>query len=155
MTTRRRILSPPSLPVPPTTISSSSPIPGKSTGRRATRSQKRAAPPKAPTLSTCCPSNRGRRSPPCSTSGTYRQRIPGLCHPVRHGEAADPVQPPHRRKAGIRALNLDEGDELIAVCRTDGEQDVILVTHNGMAIRFQEQDVRCMGRDAVASGASA
>ena len=53
------------------------------------------------------------------------------------------------RKAGIRALNLDEGDELIAVCRTDGEQDVILVTHNGMAIRFQEQDVRCMGRDAV------
>lgn len=42
-------------------------------------------------------------------------------------------------------LNLDEGDELIAVCRTDGEQDVILVTHNGMAIRFQEQDVRCMG----------
>ena len=53
------------------------------------------------------------------------------------------------RKAGIRALTLDEGDELIAVCRTDGEQDVILVTHNGMAIRFQEQDVRCMGRDAV------
>ena len=53
------------------------------------------------------------------------------------------------RKAGIRALNLDEGDELIAVCRTAGEQDVILVTHNGMAIRFQEQDVRCMGRDAV------
>ncbi len=53
------------------------------------------------------------------------------------------------RKAGIRALNLEEGDELIAVCRTDGEQDVLLVTHDGMAIRFQEQDVRCMGRDAV------
>ena len=53
------------------------------------------------------------------------------------------------RKAGIRALHLEEGDELIAVCRTDGEQDVLLVTHDGMAIRFQEQDVRCMGRDAV------
>ena len=53
------------------------------------------------------------------------------------------------RKAGIRALNLEEGDELISVCRTDGEQDVFLVTHEGMAIRFHESDVRCMGRDAV------
>ena len=53
------------------------------------------------------------------------------------------------RKAGIRALNLEEGDELISVCRTDGNQDVFLVTHEGMAIRFHESDVRCMGRDAV------
>ena len=53
------------------------------------------------------------------------------------------------RKAGIRALNLEEGDELISVCCTDGEQDVFLVTHEGMAIRFHESDVRCMGRDAV------
>ena len=53
------------------------------------------------------------------------------------------------RKAGIRALNLEEGDELISVCRTDGEQDVFLVTHEGMTIRFHESDVRCMGRDAV------
>ena len=53
------------------------------------------------------------------------------------------------RKAGIRALHLEEGDELISVCCTDGEQDVFLATHNGMAIRFHEQDVRCMGRDAV------
>ena len=53
------------------------------------------------------------------------------------------------RKAGIRALNLEEGDELISVCRTDGEQNVFLVTHEGMAIRFHESDVRCMGRDAV------
>ena len=53
------------------------------------------------------------------------------------------------RKAGIRALNLEEGDELISVCRTNGEQDVFLVTHEGMAIRFHESDVRCMGRDAV------
>ena len=53
------------------------------------------------------------------------------------------------RKAGIRALNLDETDELISVCRTDGEQDIMLATHDGMAIRFAEKDVRCMGRDAV------
>ncbi len=52
------------------------------------------------------------------------------------------------RKAGIRALSLDEGDELIGVLKTDGEQDVILATHDGMAICFAEDDVRCMGRDA-------
>ena len=53
------------------------------------------------------------------------------------------------RKAGIRALTLDEGDELIEVRRTDGEQNVLLVTHEGMAICFRESDIRCMGRDAV------
>ncbi len=53
------------------------------------------------------------------------------------------------RKAGIRALGLDEGDELIEVRRTDGEQNILLVTHDGMAICFRETDIRCMGRDAV------
>ena len=53
------------------------------------------------------------------------------------------------RKSGIRALGLDEGDELISVDVTDGRQDVMLLTHDGMGIRFHESDVRCMGRDAV------
>ncbi len=53
------------------------------------------------------------------------------------------------RKSGIRALSLEEGDQLISVAVTDGEQDVLLLTHEGMAIRFHESDVRCMGRDAV------
>ena len=53
------------------------------------------------------------------------------------------------RKVGIRALRLDEGDELIGVWRTDGEQDVFLATRDGMCIRFPEEEVRCMGRDAV------
>ena len=53
------------------------------------------------------------------------------------------------RKAGIRALMLDEGDELIEVRRTDGEQNILLVTREGMAICFRETDIRCMGRDAV------
>ena len=53
------------------------------------------------------------------------------------------------RKSGIRALGLDEGDELISVDVTDGAQDVMLLTHDGMGIRFHESDVRCMGRDAV------
>ncbi len=53
------------------------------------------------------------------------------------------------RKSGIRALGLDEGDELITAAVTDGTKDLMLLTHHGMAIRFHESDVRCMGRDAV------
>ncbi|MBQ3103117.1 MAG: DNA gyrase subunit A, partial [Oscillospiraceae bacterium] len=53
------------------------------------------------------------------------------------------------RKGGIRALTLDEGDELIDVRRTGGNENVIIATHNGVAICFNEQDIRPMGRDAV------
>ena len=53
------------------------------------------------------------------------------------------------RKAGIRVLTLDEGDELIAVFKTTGEDNVLLATRGGMAICFNEQDVRCMGRMAT------
>ncbi len=53
------------------------------------------------------------------------------------------------RKSGIRALSLEEDDELICAAVTDGAADVMLLTHQGMAIRFHESDVRCMGRDAV------
>ena len=53
------------------------------------------------------------------------------------------------RKAGIRAITLEEGDELIAVLPTGGEDNILLMTHDGMAICFKETDVRCMGRDAV------
>lgn len=52
------------------------------------------------------------------------------------------------RKTGIIALNLDEGDQLISVQMTDGTNDLILGTRNGMAIRFSEEDVRAMGRNA-------
>ena len=52
------------------------------------------------------------------------------------------------RKAGIRALSLDEGDELISVLRTTGADKIILATKNGMAICFDENDVRPMGRIA-------
>ena len=53
------------------------------------------------------------------------------------------------RASGIRALNLDEGDQLMAVLQTNGSQDVLLATHNGQAIRFPEDKVRPMGRTAV------
>ena len=53
------------------------------------------------------------------------------------------------RTSGIRALTLDEGDELINVMRTDGSQNILMATHNGQAICFAETDVRPMGREAV------
>jgi len=53
------------------------------------------------------------------------------------------------RKAGIRALTLSEGDELIAVMKTDGKQNIMLASADGMAICFNENDVRVMGRDAA------
>ena len=53
------------------------------------------------------------------------------------------------RKGGIRALTLDEGDHLINVIRTLGDDKIILATREGMAICFHENDVRPMGRDAM------
>ena len=53
------------------------------------------------------------------------------------------------RKGGIRAITLDEGDQLVNVIRTNGDDNIILATRNGMAICFNEKDVRPMGRDAV------
>ena len=53
------------------------------------------------------------------------------------------------RASGIRALTLDEGDELVCVLETDGAQKILIATHDGMAVCFDEQDVRPMGRTAV------
>lgn len=52
------------------------------------------------------------------------------------------------RRTGLIAVNLREGDELLNVVLTDGSDDLMLVTSNGMAIRFNEQDSRLMGRNA-------
>ena len=53
------------------------------------------------------------------------------------------------RSSGIRALNLDEGDELITVLQTMGDEKILIATHDGMAVCFDENDVRPMGRTAV------
>ena len=52
------------------------------------------------------------------------------------------------RKAGIIAVDLDEGDRLIGVAITDGQHDVMLFSDEGKAVRFDENDVRPMGRNA-------
>ena len=53
------------------------------------------------------------------------------------------------RSAGLIAINLEEGDELLSVHITDGGRDVFLGTRDGMAIKFSESDVRPMGRDTT------
>lgn len=53
------------------------------------------------------------------------------------------------RKGGLIAVNLREDDELIAVRLTDGNQEIIMGTKNGMSVRFKESDVRTMGRNAT------
>ena len=53
------------------------------------------------------------------------------------------------RQSGIRALTLDEGDELVTVRETDGSCRILIATHDGMAVCFDENDVRPMGRTAV------
>ena len=53
------------------------------------------------------------------------------------------------RANGIRALTLDEGDELISVLPTMGDENILIATHDGMAVCFDENDVRPMGRTAV------
>lgn len=53
------------------------------------------------------------------------------------------------RNNGIRALRMDEGDQLITVRETDGAQKILIATHDGQAVCFDENDVRPMGREAV------
>jgi DNA gyrase subunit A len=55
----------------------------------------------------------------------------------------------HVRSMGIIAISIDEGDELVAARVTDGQEIVFLASHDGQAIRFDENDVRSMGRNAT------
>jgi len=53
------------------------------------------------------------------------------------------------RKGGIIAIQIEEDDELIDALLTNGSDEVVLITHNGMSIRFHEEEARDMGRNAV------
>ena len=54
----------------------------------------------------------------------------------------------HIRVNGINAINIDKGDELLDIIPTDGTKQILIATHGGMAIKFDENDVRAMGRAA-------
>jgi DNA gyrase subunit A len=55
----------------------------------------------------------------------------------------------HVRSIGIIAINIEAGDELVAATLTDGQQIIFLASHEGQAVRFEEGDVRSMGRNAT------
>lgn len=63
-----------------------------------------------------------------------------------HVKKTDLMEYDNIRKGGLAAVTLRENDELIDVRLTDGEKDIILVTREGMSIRFKEDDVRPLGR---------
>ena len=73
-----------------------------------------------------------------------------LCMVTRNGVIKRTAinQYDHIRKTGIIAINLDEGDELCWVDVTDGERQLVVATHDGMAICFNEADARLIGRTA-------
>ena len=78
-----------------------------------------------------------------------RGRVPDDGHPPGDGEEDRADRPSSRPLGrGIIALGLDEGDQLIGVARTKAGDQVVLSTDEGMAIRFDESDVRAMGRPA-------
>src|SRR6185369_546639 len=67
----------------------------------------------------------------------------GTVKKTRLSEYANP------RSTGIKAIKIEDGDELMDVQITSGTNDVVLATKHGMSIRFQESDVREMGRDTT------
>ena len=84
------------------------------------------------------------------TRDLRRGRVPALCDPQGRRQE-DRVQGLRHRSCkadGIIALKIREGDELIGVRLTDGDDHVLMVSRNGQAVRFSEHDVRAMGRDA-------
>ena len=54
----------------------------------------------------------------------------------------------YQRKGGKIAINLDEGDELLFVIKTDGQSNILIATANGMSVKYTEENVRAMGRTA-------
>ncbi len=53
------------------------------------------------------------------------------------------------RKSGLIAIELREGDEIVNACLTNDDEDIVIVTHNGMAIRFENSDARAVGRGSI------
>ena len=78
------------------------------------------------------------------------EEIKYLCMVTKHGiiKRTDLEQYKNLRKNGIIAINLDEEDELAWVWLTDGNDDILVATKNGMSIRFNENDCRPIGRTA-------
>ena len=91
---------------------------------------------------------RKRARPAAGARSGGRGHLRLLRHPPGHGEE-DPVQDfSNVMSRGIIAIGIEKDDELVAAALTDGSEIVFLATHEGMAMRFDENDVRPMGRPA-------
>ena len=104
----------------------------------------------APPSSTCCRWPTTRRSKPSSTRATYDDDS-YLFFATKNGTVKKTVFSEYdkSRREGFIAINLKEGDELVKVVRTSGDDDIFMVSRMGMTIRFNENDVRPMGRSAA------
>jgi DNA gyrase subunit A len=122
---------------------------GRFTGSRFTKCRKVPATPAASPSSISSRCSKARRSPPCCRSRSSTKAISSSWpRPrARSRRRRSPISP-IPRKAGIIAVGLDDGDYLVGVAITDGQHDVMMFSDAGKAVRFSENDVRPMGRQA-------
>lgn len=111
---------------------------------------------------------RDARSPISSNFAVRKKSPPPFASKDKNGRRNLERRPPHRlrdpqrhcqksnlndfkniRKGGIIAIKIEEGDKLIDCKLTDGHNEIVLITHEGMSIRFSEEEVKDQGRDTV------
>ena len=108
------------------------------------RARRRAA-----TSATCCRCARASASSPCWRRATSRE-APYLIFATRNGTVKKTAFQAYNtpiRADGIIAINIRDDDELVAVRRVDEDDEILIVSHAGLAVRFKETDARAMGRD--------
>ena len=105
--------------------------------------------PRAATSATCCRCARASGCSPCSRRATSR-RAPYLVFATRNGTVKKTAFQAYNtpiKADGIIAINIRDDDELVAVRRVDEDDEILMVSHAGLAVRFKEEDARAMGRD--------
>ena len=144
----RRTMWTPSSPPPATTTSSSSPAPAGCISKKGYQIPEASRTAKGTHLNNIFQFEPGEKVTTMLHGRDYDEN--GYLFMVtRNGTVKRTEKAAFRniRAVGLRVLTLEEGDELIAVLETEGEDNILIATHDGMAICFRESDVRPMGRD--------
>ena len=144
----RKTISSTTCSSPTRTITScASPTAARCTGSRSTTCRRAAAPARGKPIVNLLPLEEGEKInailPVKEFADDQFMFLATAQGTVKKTPLSDFANP---RKAGIIAINLDEGDYLIGVALTDGKHDVMLFSDGGKAVRFDEDDVRSMGR---------